>query len=146
MNYLGGGIEKAVYADTPQNRRLNRVDQEYHRGRKKQGGAAPEPNSNSRNAGSEKKMSKKELMSSYQKHSDDILKNTPYNQHADYMKAHYESYLKHKEKGGYKNVSAYSYNMMTNPHSSIKFKEYAKARQKGMSHEQAAKYAHADMD
>ena len=43
MNYLGGVIEKAVYADTPQNRRLNRVGQEYHRGRKKQGGAAPEP-------------------------------------------------------------------------------------------------------
>lgn len=53
MNYLGG-IEKAVYADTPQNRRLNRVGQEYHRGRKKQGGAAPEPNSNSGNAAGKK--------------------------------------------------------------------------------------------
>lgn len=29
-------IEKAVYADTPQNRKLGRVGQEYHRGRKKQ--------------------------------------------------------------------------------------------------------------
>lgn len=28
-------LEKAVYADTAQNRRLNRVGQEYHRGRKK---------------------------------------------------------------------------------------------------------------
>ena len=28
-------LEKAVYADTPKNRRLNRVGQEYHRGRKK---------------------------------------------------------------------------------------------------------------
>ena len=28
-------LEKAVYADTPQNRRLNRVGQEYHRSRKK---------------------------------------------------------------------------------------------------------------
>lgn len=32
-----GEIEKAVYADTAENRRLNRVGQEYHRGRKKQG-------------------------------------------------------------------------------------------------------------
>lgn len=31
-----GEIEKAVYADTPQNRKLGRVGQEYHRGRKKQ--------------------------------------------------------------------------------------------------------------
>lgn len=31
-----GEIEKAVYADTAENRRLNRVGQEYHRGRKKQ--------------------------------------------------------------------------------------------------------------
>lgn len=37
-------IEKAVYADTPQNRKLGRVGQEYHRGSgKKEGGAAPEP-------------------------------------------------------------------------------------------------------
>lgn len=28
-------LEKAVYADTAENRRLNRVGQEYHRGRKK---------------------------------------------------------------------------------------------------------------
>lgn len=28
-------FEKAVYADTAENRRLNRVGQEYHRGRKK---------------------------------------------------------------------------------------------------------------
>ena len=29
-------LEKAVYADTAQNRKLGRVGQEYHRGRKKQ--------------------------------------------------------------------------------------------------------------
>ena len=29
MNYLGGVIEKAVYADTPQNRKLGRVGKEW---------------------------------------------------------------------------------------------------------------------
>ena len=32
---FGGVIEKAVYADTPQNRKLGRVGQEYHRGKGK---------------------------------------------------------------------------------------------------------------
>ncbi len=32
---LGGVFEKAVYADTPQNRKLGRVGQEYHRGKGK---------------------------------------------------------------------------------------------------------------
>lgn len=32
---LEGVIEKAVYADTPQNRKLGRVGQEYHRGKGK---------------------------------------------------------------------------------------------------------------
>lgn len=69
-----------------------------------------------------------------------------HSEHADYMKAHYDSYVKHKEKGGYKTASAYASNNLYNPHSSIKFREYAKAREKGLSHEEAAKRAHADMD
>lgn len=38
---FGGVIEKAVYADTAENRKLGRVGKEYHRGKgKKEGGAA----------------------------------------------------------------------------------------------------------
>lgn len=34
---FGDSIEKAVYSDTPQNRKLGRVGQEYHRGKGKKG-------------------------------------------------------------------------------------------------------------
>ena len=35
VELFGDTIQKAVYADTPQNRKLGRVGKEYHRGRKK---------------------------------------------------------------------------------------------------------------
>ena len=209
-----GEIEKAVYADTPQNRKLGRVGQEYHRGRKKQnigdneqkeqkegGGiisgnkfsdlmagdfdwdsdagnkllnyldkhnltdklsnsktqaqafdnlsdkhkkAISEIISPNKNGGEvKKKMSKKELEASYRK----AARSAPqHNEHADYYKHHYESFKKHQELGGYKKVSAYANNIMTTPRAHMRFKEYANAREKGMSHEEAAKRAHLDMD
>lgn len=48
-------IEKAVYADTPQNRKLGRVGQEYHRGRGKK---IEEKSVNKKNAKIEEKKSK----------------------------------------------------------------------------------------
>lgn len=45
-------LEKAVYADTPQNRKLGRVGQEYHRGRKK---SAVEPDKGGKSDGLSKK-------------------------------------------------------------------------------------------
>lgn len=50
---FGGVIEKAVYADTAQNRKLGRVGQEYHRGKGKKD-AAPEPKQRGESGVSEK--------------------------------------------------------------------------------------------
>lgn len=46
-------LEKAVYADTAQNRRLNRVGQEYHRGRKKKNMDDGNDRGSSKNLGSQ---------------------------------------------------------------------------------------------
>ena len=46
-------LEKAVYADTAQNRRLNRVGQEYHRGRKKKNMDDGNDGGSSKNLGSQ---------------------------------------------------------------------------------------------
>ena len=48
---FGGVIEKAVYADTPQNRKLGRVGQEYHRGKGKKDNGVSEPKKRSENDG-----------------------------------------------------------------------------------------------
>lgn len=135
-----GEIEKAVYADTPQNRKLGRVGQEYHRGRKKQN-----IGDNEQKEGGEvkKKMSKKELEVSYKKAAYSAPR---HDNHADYYKHHYESFKRHQELGGYKKVSGYANNIMTTPRGNMRFKEYANAREKGMSHEEAAKRAYLDMD
>lgn len=53
-------ICKAVYADTAENRKLGRVGQEYHKGRKKQGGME-EPHGKVKEKSTENKESKKSL-------------------------------------------------------------------------------------
>lgn len=55
-------LEKAVYADTPENRKLNRVGQEYHRGKKKAPTPTPAPQSRKTDKGAEEHNVKKTVV------------------------------------------------------------------------------------